>query len=484
MKKLVRAAAFSAMALVVTVATVAGVPRSVSAAVSCPTDVMSALTPSDPNYNDSGSVNIGTRFKVNGAPFVRGVKFYKGVDNTGTHVAHLRKVGGTTDLASATFTSETSSGWQTVNFSSDVPLDASGSLNSYVVWVSMPNGHYAYTASEFQYGSVGNPDEDVAYVPQGQSGVYNYTSDDTAVPTNTSYDNYYVTPIVGDSTASDNNSGVSASDATAGPSVGWSGVGYDTSASLSTANPSITQIIRDDGNQSVVIGSQSGGNSTWQDLFSGTQADTTALPGTSYTYTVKNTDYCGNISSGSSSSQIGTASRSLSQLFSTDPGTLDTGQTTPVVVGMHWQTDTAGKVWGARFYRSSGTVPTVANSNGNAAAFKVSLWDNDGTQLASAYVPVGNEQSGWIDVRFASPVDVAANHDYVVGYFTPNGHEVYTNSTFNSVVTNGNLSGRADGGGTPNGVYAAGFGLTADTFPSTASSSATWYGVDVDFYIP
>lgn len=54
----------------------------------------------------------------------------------------MRVAGGTTDLASEAFTSETSSGWQTVYFDTPVPV-AMGFEDPYVVWVSMPNGHYA-----------------------------------------------------------------------------------------------------------------------------------------------------------------------------------------------------------------------------------------------------------------------------------------------------------------------------------------------------
>ena len=50
---------------------------------------------------------------VNG--FITGIRFYKGAGNTGTHVGNLWSAGGQL-LATATFTSETASGWQQVDF--------------------------------------------------------------------------------------------------------------------------------------------------------------------------------------------------------------------------------------------------------------------------------------------------------------------------------------------------------------------------------
>src|SRR4051812_16267036 len=72
--------------------------QNVGALSSCPTDLLSGLTPQNTNFNDPDPVNVGVKFEVRGAPFVNGVKFYKGTDNTGTHVAHLYDVTSSTEL--------------------------------------------------------------------------------------------------------------------------------------------------------------------------------------------------------------------------------------------------------------------------------------------------------------------------------------------------------------------------------------------------
>ena len=435
-------------------------------------DLFSSLTPNITNFSDSNAINAGVKFNVGGSPTITGVKFYKGIDNTGTHVAHLYDATTSTDLASATFSSETGSGWQSVNFSSAIPVT---STHNYVVWVSMPNGHYAVDST----GTGGNNNlESVSNGGHGpfthpalevsagtNSGVYSYTSDHTATPSNGTNNNYWVSPVLFDETAPQNNSGVDATDAAAGPAITWSSAGHDTNGTYSDGSLRATYIERTHGmTNDGIVGYQNGGQSSWTDG----PNDPTALPGTSYTYTVKNIDQCGNISTGSSDT-VTTASQSLSHLFSSDPTTHDTAQTSPLTVGMHWQTSTAGDVWGVRFYRE--------NSSDLSSRYNVGLWDNDGTLLASREVPAGNQQEGWIDVRFNSPISVSANHDYVVGYFSQGG-ESYTSNVFTSTVTNGSLSARADSSGTPNGVYSIGNSMS---FPNTRASNAIWYGVDVNF---
>jgi hypothetical protein len=55
---------------------------------------------------------------------VTGVRFYKGgAANGGTHIGNLWAADGT-KLASATFTGETASGWQEVNFATPVSITA------------------------------------------------------------------------------------------------------------------------------------------------------------------------------------------------------------------------------------------------------------------------------------------------------------------------------------------------------------------------
>lgn len=471
------------------VASVILIPKTPTATAlsACPTDPLSSYSPYSGNYNDSNAVNVGVKFNVNGAPHVTGVKFYKSLDNTGTHVAHLREAGGTVDLASATFTSETSFGWQTVYFDTPVPVKP-GWDTQYVVWVSMPNGHYAVDGVDAggtlhfnqptSSVAFGDRYRDAVYIRSGESGLYSYTSDHTVMPTNAVTNNYWVSPIIDDSIAPGNVTGLTATDDQAGPLVEWTGSATDQNAATSTAPIVRTDFIRTEGSNSVTVGSQYGNLPFWSGAL-GEQHDVTASPGKNYTYTVKTYDGCGNASTGATAN-VTTASQSLSNIFSADPSSVDT-YNSKVVVGMHWQTSTAGKVWGAKIYRAPGTMQTTEQATTD---YRVTLWDNNGAVLAYTYLPRGIQQTGWIDVRFSEPVDVEANHDYVIGYFSPNGKISYTDHTHTSAATNGTLSARADSLSTPNGVYSQEPTVGYSTFPTYRSLNSTWYGVDVNFYIP
>ena len=76
-------------------------------------------TPANVTVSENSSVELGVKFQALTSGTITGIRFYKGPQNTGPHVADLWTATGTL-LASATFTNESASGWQQVNFSSPV----------------------------------------------------------------------------------------------------------------------------------------------------------------------------------------------------------------------------------------------------------------------------------------------------------------------------------------------------------------------------
>ena len=80
------------------------------------------------------------------------VRFYKGANNTGTHVGNLWTSGGAL-LATATFTGETASGWQQVSFATPVQVTAN---TVYVASYFAPNGRYAGDNNYFANSGVTN----------------------------------------------------------------------------------------------------------------------------------------------------------------------------------------------------------------------------------------------------------------------------------------------------------------------------------------
>ena len=84
----------------------------------------STSAPSNTNVNDPNQVELGVKFSTsdpNGGQ-ITGIRFYKGSQDTGTHTGELWNASTGQELATATFTGETGSGWQQVTFSSPVQI--------------------------------------------------------------------------------------------------------------------------------------------------------------------------------------------------------------------------------------------------------------------------------------------------------------------------------------------------------------------------
>ena len=171
----------------------------VSVNVSCPCSLWGAgETPGTTDSGDSSSVTVGTAFTSDDAGTVTGIRFYKASANTGTHVGGLYSSTGTL-LASATFTGESSSGWQQVSFSSAVAITAN---TTYIAAYYAPNGHYSADQDYFltpspMGGSVLNspPLHAVPASFSVNNGFYSYGSSLT-FPSSTFQDtNYWVDPV-------------------------------------------------------------------------------------------------------------------------------------------------------------------------------------------------------------------------------------------------------------------------------------------------
>ena len=81
-------------------------------------------TSSGPTVSDDGGTSateVGVKFTADTPGFISGILFYKSAANTGSHVGNLWTSTGQL-LATATFTGETSSGWQRVNFASPIAV--------------------------------------------------------------------------------------------------------------------------------------------------------------------------------------------------------------------------------------------------------------------------------------------------------------------------------------------------------------------------
>jgi hypothetical protein len=157
---------------------------STAAVAQCPCSVWNNATPSGASdAADTSAVNLGLQFQAGSSGKIIGVRFYKEVDNTGTHVGSLWSASGTL-LATGTFSNETASGWQELDFSSPVAITAG---TTYVVSYHTNAGHYAFTPAGLSSAVTNGP---VTALASG--GVYGYGSANAFPSASFNASNYWV----------------------------------------------------------------------------------------------------------------------------------------------------------------------------------------------------------------------------------------------------------------------------------------------------
>jgi len=392
------------------------------------------------------ALNMGVRFQASEAGTISGIRFWKDVNNTGTHIGTLYTDTGT-QLAQATFTGESASGWQQVNFTA-VSISAN---TTYVAAYLAPNGHWSRSVNYFYTSGYSNPP--LSSPENGTNGEYNgcgiYNSSPT-FPGNTTGNNsnYWVDIVF-------NPSGGNPPGAPTNLSA--------TAASCSQINLSWTA------STGTVTGYYVYRGSTQIATTSSTSySDTGLAANTQYSYYVVAYNSNGN-SGNSNTAQATTQSCSSSySLWSspTVPGTPDSGPDSAVNLGVQFEANQAGTISGIRFYKASTNTGTHIGT----------LYTSTGTQLAQATFS-GESASGWQQVNFTA-VNISANTVYVAAYECPNGHYPDDQGYFASAYTNGPLTAPASGNVTDgNGVYTYG---STPAFPTGTWNQSNYY-VDIVF---
>jgi hypothetical protein len=192
--------------------------------------------------------------------------------------------------------------------------------------------------------------------------------------------------------------------------------------------------------------------------------------GTTYYYRVTSVDSANNTASSPAAPATANFTENAVSVWapSVTPGSVDSGDSGALEVGMKFRSDVAGVVTSVRFYKA---VTNTGTHIGN-------LWTSTGTSLGT--VTFTNESaSGWQQANFSTPISIAANTTYVVSYFTPTGHYSANSGFFSSAgVDTPPLHALANGVDGSNGVYH--YGATS-TFPNLSFNSAN-YWVDVVFH--
>jgi hypothetical protein len=139
-------------------------------------------------------VEIGVKFRTSVAGNILSIRFYKGTTNTGTHVGSLWNNGNPgASLATVTFTGETASGWQEMQFATPVHINA-GTI--YVASYYSSAGVYAATDNYFNNGDITHGPItfiDVTNDPLGQgNGVFEYNGSSIYPDNSFQASNYWV----------------------------------------------------------------------------------------------------------------------------------------------------------------------------------------------------------------------------------------------------------------------------------------------------
>ncbi len=174
---------------------------SASTGPNCPCSAwLPSATPTNPSDSDTSAVELGVKFRTDVNGFITGVRFYKGAGNIGTHIGNLWTTSGQL-LATATFSGESATGWQQVNFASPVAVTAN---TVYVASYFAPNGRYAGDNNFFASSGVSNPP--VSLLQNGVSGgngVYQYGASSSFPSSTFQSSNYWVDVVFTTSTGPD-----------------------------------------------------------------------------------------------------------------------------------------------------------------------------------------------------------------------------------------------------------------------------------------
>jgi len=395
--------------------------------------------------NDLNSVELGVAFTADTTGVVTGVKFYKGPGNTGTNTISLWSSTGTR-LATATVSAESTTGWQTATFATPVNVTAS---TTYIASYRAPVGRYSDTAN----GLSAVRDRAPLHTPTN-AGRYTYGA---GAPLSTSSANYFVDPVftVAAGAAPTVSVVAPANQATSVP------VSTKVTVTFSTqVQPGSASVTLKDANGVNVPGAP--GNEPLGPTASFTPTASLAAAQT-YTVTVTGAKNLGGTPMAAPfTSTFKTAGASVcpcSLLASTaTPPVSDSGDASPISVGLRFTTSIDGFITGLRYYRDAANTGTHTGALYNAAGT---------TKLALLTFPT--TAPGWQTANFASPVAVTAGTTYVASAFMPVGHYSVASNFFAAPVVNTPLTGTL-------GTYTYG----SDTFPASSWNNS-YYFVDVAF---
>ena len=415
-----------------------------------------SVTPSIPDSGPDNPVELGVKFSSDISGYITGIRFYKSSANTGTHVGNLWSSTGQL-LDTATFSSETASGWQQVNFATPVQITAG------TIYVASYHTNVGHESDDLGYFAGQGANDGPLHALEDESGsrnsVYLYGSGGFPSNISPSSDNYWVDVVFATSAK------LPPTVASETPAPNAEGVPTNT-----TVTATFSEGVQS-GTINFTLTSSSGPVATTPSYNPSTNTETWTPnaplnPATTYTATVSGaTDGSGNTMTVPVSWSFTTTGLYTLWNSSVTPEVASANDTGAVNLGVKFQSDVAGYITGIRFYKGPSNTGTHIGY----------LWTSSGAILTSATF-TNETASGWQQVNFPNPVAIAANTVYVASYYAPNGGYAVDDNYFATAgYDNAPLHALEDGVSGGDGVYVYG---SSGTFP-TGSYQSDNYWVDV-----
>ncbi|WP_461476591.1 DUF4082 domain-containing protein [Microbacterium sp. HJ5] len=409
----------------------------------CPCSLFSeSRVPTVVAANDGDSVTLGVKFTVSTSGTVTAVKFYKGPGNGGAHTGAIWSASGER-LASATFSGESTQGWQTAQL--DTPVTVQPGV-TYVASYVAPQGHYAATAGAFSAAYSRGP----LAVP-ASGAVFTYSGGFPSSPSTTDYAVDIVFALPTDVPSVESRT----------PAADAVGVAQST-----TVSATFTETVQSGFSGSVTADGVDVAGTWTRDA---SQKTLTFTPGGAFTAGAHVVVTLTGVRSGSGTLAapiswaftVGGGAAAVS-LFSTAAPVAVDSDASAVELGMAFTSADAGRIRAIRYYKPAGTT----------GAHVGSLWGPNGQRLAQVAF-TAESASGWQRAVLSTPVAIVPGLVYTVSYYAPNGRYAYTAQGFAAPVANGPLTALSP----DNGRYRYG---TGGTMPTSSWNSSNYF-VDVEF---
>ena len=395
-------------------------------------------TPANPSVTDNQPIEIGVKFRSTTGGFAKGIRFYKGLTNTGAHTGNLWSAAGDL-LSSAVFTNESADGWQQVYFINPVAIQAN---TTYIASYFSAGGYFAIDAGGLTTGVNSGPLTALAAGTDGPNGVYKYGG---GFPDGGSNANYWVDVIFEEALPAAQTYTYNLTGVTDANTCSSTGAPLSSAAITVNPQPAGALSVEDalcDGDHFTLTFTAGAGTGPFDLIVNGTPFN--------------------NINSGDPfDSGVPAAGGTTATIWSpAETGGSQAIDNENTELAVRFTADIPGSITGIRFYKTGNNSMTGAT---------VSLWAN-GNPTALATAPyAGDDAPGWKQVDFPTAVPIPANTEYRASYFSPNpNYYAYSAGGLSAPVSNGPLT-----------ALASAYNQPGTGYPGTASTANYW--VDVVF---